>query len=643
VSQALGASLALRKLVGMITVYLKDQTGHVPWGWGEPLEREHAMEAEVTEAGTREALSATTIAEAFRITAAERAGEVAIRTRQDAFTITWGELRERVDALAGGLAKLGVGRGDSVALLLSNRPEFHLCDLAAMMIGATPFSIYSTYTPEQIQYLIDDAEAKVLICEQQYLAQVREARRELPGLEYVIVVDGEAPLGTLALSDVEGSNPGFDVDASVAQIKPTDVLTLIYTSGTTGPPKGVQLIHRNLIASVESIDEQIEFPRDGRVVSWLPAAHIAERSAHHYLPIVFGVQITCCDDPREVLSYLPEVRPSWFFAVPRIWEKLKAGLETMVAGQPDERRLQLQGALDAGVRKVRLEQAGEPVPDELAEQVAKADAEIFSGLREMLGLDKVEAINVGAAPTPIEVLEFFHAIGLPLAELWGMSETCGAGSVNPPGRIKLGTVGPPAPGVEMKLDTDGELLVRSDVVMLGYRNMPEKTSETITEDGWLRTGDIGVFDEDGYLTIVDRKKELIINAAGKNMSPANIEATVKSGSLMIGQACCIGDRRPYNTALIVLDADFAPAWAAKQGIEQTTLESLAGDERVRAAIQEGVDAANAKLARVEQIKKFEIVAGDWLPGGDELTPTMKLKRKPIAAKYESAIEAMYSA
>jgi long-chain acyl-CoA synthetase len=600
------------------------------------------MEAEVTEVWTREALNAATLAQAFRITAAERADEVAIRTRQDAFTITWDALRERVDALAGGLAQLGVGRGDTVALLLSNRPEFHLCDLAAMMLGATPFSIYTTYTPEQIQYLINDAQAKLLICEQQYLPQVREARRELPGLEYVVVVDGEAPLGTLALADVEGSNPGFDVDASVEQIKPTDVLTLIYTSGTTGPPKGVQLIHRNLMTSVVSIDEQIEFPRDGRVVSWLPAAHIAERSAHHYLPIVFGLQVTCCEDPREVLSYLPEVRPSWFFAVPRIWEKLKAGLETMVAAQPEERRQELQAALDAAVRKVRLEQAGEPVPAELAEQVAKADAEIFSGLRTMLGLDKVEAINVGAAPTPIEVLEFFHAIGLPLSELWGMSETCGAGSVNPPGKIKLGTVGPPAPGVEMKLAEDGELLVKSDVVMMGYRNMPDKTSEAFTEDGWLRTGDIGVFDEDGYLTIVDRKKELIINAAGKNMSPANIEATLKSGSPLIGQACCIGDRRPYNTALLVLDADYAPAWAAKNGIEETSLEALAREERVIAAVQEGVDAANAKLAKVEQIKKFELVQGDWLPGGEELTPTMKLKRKPIAAKYERAIDAMYS-
>jgi long-chain acyl-CoA synthetase len=600
------------------------------------------MEVEVTQPMTREALGAETIAQAFRITAAERAEDVAIRTKSDAFSITWGELRERVDALAGGLAKLGVQRGDSVALMLSNRPEFHLCDLAAMMLGATPFSIYNTYTPEQIQYITADADAKVLICEQQFLPQVREARKELPGLEYVILVDGEAPLGTLALSEVEGSNPDFDVDAAVAEISSTDVLTLIYTSGTTGPPKGVQLIHRNLLATVQGIEDLIEFPRDGRVVSWLPAAHVAERNAHHYLPIVFGLEITCCDDPREVLAYLPEVRPSWFFAVPRIWEKLKAGLETMVAGQPEERREQLQGALDAGVRKVRLEQAGEPVPAELAEQVASADAEIFSGLRTMLGLDQVVAINVGAAPTPVEVLEFFHAIGLPLAELWGMSETCGAGSVNPPAKIKLGTVGPPAPGIEIKLDSDGEVLVKSDVVMLGYRNLPEKTAEAFTEDGWLRTGDIGAFDEDGYLSIIDRKKELIISAAGKNMSPANIEATIKSSSPLIGQACCIGDRRPYNTALIVLDADFAPAWATQQGIEETSLEALARDERVRAAVQEAVDGGNEKLAKVEQVKKFEIVQGDWLPGGDELTPTMKLKRKPIAAKYERAIDALYS-
>ncbi|HEV7527907.1 MAG TPA: long-chain fatty acid--CoA ligase [Solirubrobacteraceae bacterium] len=602
------------------------------------------MESGVTQlnAPGRAAVEAQTVAEAFRITAAERTDQVAIRTKGDAFTITWGELQARVDALAGGLAGLGVERGETVALMLSNRPEFHLCDLAAMMLGATPFSIYNTYSPEQIGYLLSDAEAKTIICEQQYLAQVLEAKAAAPEVRSVIVIDGEPPQGTLALADVEGANPDFDVEASVAKLQSSDVLTLIYTSGTTGPPKGVQLIHRNLLAAVEGLEELIEFPQDGRVISWLPAAHVAERNAHHYLPIVFGLQITCCEDPRQVLSYLPEVRPSWFFAVPRIWEKLKAGLETMMAAQPDEQQQRVQAALDAALRKVRLEQSGQEVPAELAEQVAQADAEIFSGLRTMLGLDEVKAINVGAAPTPVEVLEFFHAIGLPLAELWGMSETCGAGTVNPPDRIKIGTVGPPAPGVQIKLDSDGEVLMKSDVVMPGYRNLPEKTKETFTEDGWLRTGDIGEFDEDGYLKIVDRKKELIISAGGKNMSPANIEASLKTASPLIGQACCIGDGRPYNTALIVLDPDFAPAWAATQGIDGATLESLAHDERVRAAVQQGVDSANEKLARVEGIKKFTIVEGDWLPSGDELTPTMKLKRKPIAQKYAGAIDAMYA-
>ena len=212
-----------------------------------------------------------------------------------------------------------------------------------------------------------------------------EAREKLPGLEHVIVVDGEAPEGTLALSEVEGSNPDFDVEARVAELRGTDLLTLIYTSGTTGPPKGVQLIHRNLLAAIEGLDELIDFPEDGRVISWLPSAHVAERNAHHYLPIVFGLQITCCDDPRQVLSYLPEVRPSWFFAVPRIWEKLKAGLETMIAGQPEEQGAKMRSAIDAGIRKVRLEQAGEEVPAELAEEVARAEEEVFAGLRAMLG------------------------------------------------------------------------------------------------------------------------------------------------------------------------------------------------------------------------------------------------------------------
>jgi long-chain acyl-CoA synthetase len=589
----------------------------------------------------KRAVDAATIAEAFRITAEQRQGEVAVRTKDDEVSLTWGELRERVDALAGGLSALGVKRGDSVALMLVNRPEFHLCDLAVMMCGGAGFSIYQTYTPEQIAFVVGDAGARVLICEQAFLPVVLEAREALPALEHVIVIDGDAPDGCRSLTEVEGSNPGFDVQASVQAISADDVLTLIYTSGTTGPPKGVMLAHANLLAAVEGIEALIQFPHGGRVISWLPAAHIAERAAHHYLPIVYGLQITCCPNPREVLSYLPAVQPSWFFAVPRIWEKLKAGLETMLAGQPEEQRAPVQAALAASLQKVRLEQAGEPVPGELAQQVAAADAQVFSGLRKMLGFDAVEAVNVGAAPTPVEVIEFFHAIGVPLSELWGMSETCGAGACNPPDRIKIGTVGPATPGVELRLADDGELLVRGGVVMTGYRNLPDKTAEAIDPDGWLHTGDIAQIDDDGYVKIVDRKKEIIINAAGKNMSPANIEATLKTASPLIGQACCIGDARPYNTALIVLDSDFAPSWAGQHGVQGSALEELAADEQVRAAVQEGVDAANAKLARVEQIKKFHLVAGDWLPGGDELTPTMKLKRKPIAAKYADDIEALY--
>ncbi len=603
-----------------------------------------------TESASSSAAGAKTMVEAFDITSAALAERVAIRTKDDEQTLTWAQWRRRARDLAGGLYKLGLRRGETMAILLSNRPEFHVVDMAAVTLGATPFSIYQTYAPNQIEFVVSDAAARIAIVEHQYLDGLLEARRRLPGLEHVILLDppadGTLVEGVITLAEVEESGRTDElqsaVEAAAAAVDPEDVLTLIYTSGTTGPPKGVQLCHRNLLSAVIGIERMVRFPENSRVISWLPAAHIAERGAHHYLPIVYGLQITSCPDPRQVMSYLPEVRPQWFFAVPRIWEKLKAGLETMLAGMPEEQRAGTERALEASLRKVRLEQSGAAVPAELEAEVAQADVQVFAGLRQMLGFDQVQAVNVGAAPTPVEVLEFFHAIGIPLSELWGMSETCGAGCVNPPGKIKIGTVGPPAPGIEISLAEDGEVLIRGEVIMLGYRGAPEKTAEVIDPDGWLHTGDIGQIDDEGYLKIVDRKKELIINAAGKNMSPANIEATVKTASPLIGQAVAIGDARSYNTALIVLDADFAPLWAAQNGFEGTDLESLAAEPKLLAAIQSAVDLANAKLARVEQIKKFTLLGGDWLPGGDELTPTMKLKRKPIAEKYAPQIEAMYA-
>jgi long-chain acyl-CoA synthetase len=598
------------------------------------------------------AAHAGTMVQAFEITSAALADRVAIRTKGDEQTLTWAQWHRRVRDLAGGLHRLGLAHGETLAIMLSNGPEFHVVDMAAVTLGATPFSIYETYASNQIEFVLSDAAARIAVVERQYLDRLLEARRNLPNIEHVILVDPNVEVppphaadGVLTLAEVEESGRAEEyqqaVEEAAAQVGPEDVLTLIYTSGTTGPPKGVELCHRNLMSTVAGIERLITFPDESRVISWLPAAHIAERNAHHYLPIVYGLQITCCSDPRQVMSYLPEVRPQWFFAVPRIWEKLKAGLETLLAGQPDEQRESTERALAAAIEKVRLEQRGQPVPETLAAEVAAADEQVFAGLRQMLGFDQVQAVNVGAAPTPVEVLEFFHAIGIPLSELWGMSETCGAGCVNPPERIKLGTVGPPAPGVEISLAEDGEVLVRGETVMLGYRGEPEKTAEAIDADGWLHTGDVGELDEDGYLRIVDRKKELIINAAGKNMSPANIEATLKSVSPLIGQACAIGDRRSYNTALIVLDADFAPMWATQHGLNGRTLEELAREPAMRQAVQEAIDAANSRLARVEQIKKFTIVPGDWLPGEDELTPTMKLKRKPIQKKYVAEIDAMY--
>jgi long-chain acyl-CoA synthetase len=539
-----------------------------------------------------------TITQAFLRTAAERPDEVAYRTRNDEISITWSEARERVGELAGRLGALGLGRGDTVALMLANRPEFQLTDLAVLMTGATPFSVYQTSPPNQIEYIVTDAGSQVMITEQAFLGKILEARRALPGLETVIVIDGEAPEGVLHVDDLPPAAEPFDIEAAAAAVRPDDLLTLIYTSGTTGPPKGVEIMHSNFFAySAGLLDSVPNLKPGSHVISWLPNAHVAERDAHHYLPILCGMTVTCCQDGRQILDYLAEVRPSWFFSVPRIWEKLQTRAEKLLA-------------------------AGEP-------EVVRA-----------LGLDRANC-HIGAAPAAPELIQFFLDLGVELSEIWGMSETSGAGTMNPVGAAKIGSSGVPVRNVELKLADDGEILVRGAIMMRGYRNKPDATKAAYTEDGWFLTGDIGEMDEDGYVRIVDRKKELIINAAGKNMSPANIESAIKSASPLIAQACVIGDGRPYNTALLVLDAEFAPGWATQLGLDDVSLAALAADDQVRGAVQESVNRANATLSRVEQIKYFSIIPGDWPPAGDELTPTMKLKRKPIATKYADAIDAMY--
>src|SRR3954452_9161090 len=527
------------------------------------------------------ALEEPTMCAAFQVTAAERSDAVAIRTKGDELSITWSEYAERVRKLAAGLASLGLERGQTIGLLLNNRPEFHLIDTAAMHLGATPYSVYNTYTAEQIEYLVSDSANTILVTEGEYLDTALKVKEACGTVEHVIDVDGGGREGTMSLEELESAgeeNSGFDFDAAWKAVEPDDVLTLIYTSGTTGPPKGVQIMHKNELVAGRSFDQIIQFPDGAAVVSYLPMAHIAERSCSQYLPIMFGFTVTDCPNAREVVGYLPDVRPSWFFSVPRIFEKLKAALEAGMAAEQDENRKKATAwALDVGLRKVRAEQAGDEVGEELAEKSSKAAAMVLSKTRETLGPARLEALNVGAAPCPAEVIEFFHAIGLPLAELWGMSETCGAGCCNRPDHVKIGTVGPAAPGVELKLAEDGELLMKSGVVMKGYRNDDEKTRETIDSDGWLHTGDIAEIDDEGFVKIVDRKKELIINAAGKNMSPVNIEARLKAAHALIGSAVAIGDRRPYNVALIVLDPDACGAWATANGCPGPSPAALARD------------------------------------------------------------------
>jgi long-chain acyl-CoA synthetase len=524
---------------------------------------------------TPSALSATTMCEALMITAAERPDQVALRAPDDSVSLTFAALERRLAATASILHDLGLRRGDALGLMMLNRPEFHVVDAAAMLLGATPFSLYNTSPAEQVAFVLSDAGNRLVVTEPRFADVAREA--------------AGAGVRVLELEELDGGDESFDLESHWRAVRPEDLLTLIYTSGTTGPPKGVELSHANMLAELRAMHTAVPLESGGRWVSFLPSAHVADRWGSHYSSLMtYGHTVTPVADPTQVMAVVAQVRPTAFGGVPRVWEKLKAALEA------------------SGAAALPPEQ-----------------------LRERLGFDQVRWLAVGAAPTPVEVLEFFDELGMPICEVWGMSETSCIVTTNRPGATRFGSVGRPVEGMELWIADDGELLVRGPLVMAGYRNRPDLTAAAIDADGWLHTGDIARIDDDGYVWIVDRKKEIIINAAGKNMAPATIEARLKSSGPLIGQACVVGDRRPYNVALLVLDPDTAA------GLDPA-------DAAVRARVQDEVDAANAHLSRVEQIKRFRLLSAEWLPGGDELTPTMKLKRRPIAEKYADEIDALYA-
>ncbi len=547
-----------------------------------------------------------------------------------------------VSSAAAGLAAAGLGAGDRLLLMMRNRPDFHWFDTAAQFLRATPVSIYNSSSPEEVAFLAGHAEAGIAIVEDQgFLERLLKVRGELPRLEKIYVIhlpDGPLPDGVFPVDELYGSGEA-DLEAMAAATHPDDIATLIYTSGTTGPPKGVMISQYNVVYTVEILKRCISFDDfvGMRAVSYLPMAHIAERAMSHYQGMVLGYSVYCCPDPNQLTMYLKEVHPQIIFGVPRVWEKIYNGVNAALAADP-ERKAKFDEGVDAAM-EIRLATIGTGPTLQQQQTLGFLDEVAFAAVRSLVGLDAVEVAVTGAAPIPVPVLNWFNAIGVPLSEIYGMSETTGPMTWSPE-RNKPGSVGRSCPGMDVVIADDGEVICRGGNVFQGYLKEPAKTAETII-DGWLHSGDIGELDEEGYLRIVDRKKELIITSGGKNISPANLEAALKSIPL-IGQAAAIGDQRKFVSAILVLDPEAATVWAKAHGKDDLSPVELAADPEVIAEVQRGVDAANTQFAQVEQIKKFTLVGEEWLPDSDMLTPTSKLKRRGVNARYGAEIEAMYA-
>jgi long-chain acyl-CoA synthetase len=552
------------------------------------------------------------------------------------------EFSEQVAKAAAGLTGTGVSAGERILLMMRNRPDFHWFDAAAQFLRATPVSIYNSSSPEEIQYLAGHAEARVAIVEDAgFLDRILKVRSELPALERIYVIEppeGPLPDGVYEAADLLTSDAA-DLDALAATTDPDDIATLIYTSGTTGPPKGVMISQYNIVYTIEILKRSIHFDDfvGMRVVSYLPMAHIAERAVSHYQSMMLGYSVYCCPDPNQLTVYLKEVHPQLAFGVPRVWEKIYNGVNAALAADPD-RKAKFDDGVNAAI-EIRRSNLDGDFTDEQQATLDFLDSVAFSNVRALVGLDAVELAITGAAPIPESVIEWFNAIGVPLAEIYGMSETTGPMTFSPE-RPKIGTVGRGCHGMDVRIADDGEVICRGGNVFQGYFKQPDKTAETIV-DGWLHSGDIGEIDDEGYIKIVDRKKELIITSGGKNISPANLEAALKTIPL-IGQAAAIGDARKFVSAILVLDPEAAAVWAKSHDKESLSLPELAADPDVLAEVQAGIDEVNQQFAQVEQIKKFTLVGEEWLPDSDMLTPTSKLKRRGVNARYADEIEAMYA-
>ena len=567
-------------------------------------------------------------------------------------TLTWSQTREQALDLAAGLAQVGLSPGATMAIMASTRTEHVLADIAAVHAGGTPMSIYATLAPEQVAYVAGHAEPTVAVLEgPDQLQRWQKALGEVSSLKAIVVIDPtlvDADARAVTWDDLlargrEARSADPDTFERVwRSVGPEDPLTILYTSGTTGNPKGVVLNHRNILFETESSLETSKMFEPGTGVSYLPFAHIAERMLGIYIPQFQGAHVHLIGDPALLVGALGEVHPTRFFGVPRVWEKIRTGVSGLLSAETDDaKKAAVNKAMEVGLRYVESRQTGQETSPELAEEFARMDAAVLTPIRSLLGLDKVEWAASAAAPMPVEVTRFFAGLGLEIYDVYGMTETSAVVTANGPESFRLGSVGRAIDGVEVRLGEDNEILVRGPVATPGYFKQEDATRALIDEDGWLHTGDIGQLDEDGFFYVVDRKKEMIITSAGKNIAPSNIENLLKESPL-VGHALVFGEGRPYCVAVLTLDGEVAPVLAQRHGIEFTDLADLAQNPRILALVQQSVDAANERLSRPEQVKKFELLPVEWTAESEELTPTLKLKRRVVHAKYSDVLDRLYS-
>ncbi|MFB4280068.1 MULTISPECIES: AMP-dependent synthetase/ligase [unclassified Nonomuraea] len=563
-------------------------------------------------------------------------------------TLTYGQARRRILEIAAAFAALGLRPGEAVALMMVNRSEHVLADLGAVHAGGVGCTIYSTFASDQIAFVAGDVDARYAVLGGPAdLARWEPVLDGLDGLRKIIMLDG-APAGDRFMTWADFLDLGRErlaadpdtVEARWRAVTPDDVATVLYTSGTTGTPKGVPLTHANIFYEVAATDRLTSLPVRGTQISYLTYAHIAERILSLYLPLVKVSHVHFCTDLANLGATLGQVRPMMFFGVPRVWEKMMARLLAVLATQPEEQQAAVRKAMEAGAAYVEAGQYGRTITPEIQAAYDQADASLLSVIRGMIGFDRAEWTATGAAPLAPEVQHFYAGLGLKVIDVYGMTETTGAFTGNSPACYRLGTVGRAEPGVEIRIAEDGEILTRSPLNTGGYLHRAQATAELLDADGWLHTGDIGTVDEDGFYRVVDRKKELIITAGGENISPAEIENHLKEHSL-IGQALAYGDNRPHPVAVLTLDAEVAPGWAQARGITFDSLAELAEHPEVLKEVESAVMAANAKLARVQQVKKWALLGVEWTAETEELTPSLKLKRRIIHTKYADIIERLY--